>query len=89
MVRLSAVDLLRRVAVVHIMDDGRDENPHVLRGTLAAMLSEPTWHVVVAFDEDGPPSTEVATVLAQAHRWAGERDCRMTVTTVRDLRAVT
>lgn len=81
MVKLSAVDLLRRVAVVRVQDDGRDELlPHALRGTLAAMLSEPTWHVVVAFESGTPPRDPVARVLAQAHRWAGEQDCRLTVT---------
>ena len=81
MVKLSAVDLLRRVAVVRVQDDGRDELlPHALRGTLAAMLSEPTWHVVVAFENGTPPRDTVEEVLDQARGWAGEQDCRLTVT---------
>lgn len=89
-VKLSAVDLLRRVAVVRVADDGRDELlPHALRGTLAAMLSEPTWHVVVAFETEAPHRDSVTQVLDQARHWAGEQDCRLTVTTLRGVATVT
>ena len=90
MVTLSAVDLLRRVAVVRVEDDGRDELlPHALRGTLAAMLSEPTWHVVVAFGTAAPHREHVTRVLDQARNGAGELDCRLTVTTMHGVGTVT
>lgn len=88
-VRLATVDLVHRVAVVRVVDDGRDELPHVLRGTLAALFDEPTWHVVVAFERDGDPRPAVAAVLEQARRWADERGCRLSVTALRDVAAVT
>lgn len=88
-VRLSVVDLVRRVAVVRIADDGREEFPHVLRGTLVAMLAEPTWHVVVADERDAPPREAVREVLEQARRWADERDCRLSVAPLREARALT
>lgn len=81
-VRVSVLDLDRRVAVVRAVDDGRDSFPHVLRGTLAAMFAEPTWHVVVAFDGDVPLRPRVFDVLAQAGTWAEDRGCRLTVTTL-------
>lgn len=83
-VRVSVLDLDRRVAVVRAVDDGQDTFPHVLRGTLAAMFAEPTWHVVVAFDEPLPYRPEVRDVLAQAASWASDRACRFTVTTLAD-----
>ena len=89
MVRLSVVDLIRRVAVVRVVDDSRDEFPHVLRGTLAGLFSEPTWHVVVAFDDDQPPRHAVAAVLDQAKAWAAERQCRLSVAALRDVPYVT
>ena len=88
-VRLSSVDLVRRTAVVRVADDGRDEFPHALRGTLAALFDAPTWHVVVAFERDAPVRPEVSEVLDQARGWAAERDCRLSVTPLRDVRAVT
>ncbi len=88
-VRVSVLDLDRRIAVVSAADDGYEAFPHVLRGTLAAMFAEATWHVVVAFEDEGPPRAAVAEVLAQAARWAAERDCRLTVTTQREAGAVT
>ena len=88
-VRVSVLDLDRRIAVIRAVDDGYESFPHVLRGTLAAMFAEATWHVVVAFEDDATPRAEVADVLAQAGRWAGERDCRFTVTTVREAASVT
>lgn len=88
-VRLSVVDLVNRTAVVRVADDGRDEFPHVLRGTLAALFDEPTWHVVVALEQDEPVRAEVGEVLDQARRWADERDCRLSVTALRDVPAVT
>ena len=84
-VRMALVDLVRRVAVVRVADDGRDELPHILRGTLAALLAEPRWHVVVAFDDDGPRRHKVGAVLDQARAWAVEADCRFSVTNVRDV----
>lgn len=88
-VRLSDVDLVRRIAVVRIADDGRDAFPHVLRGTLAAMLAEPTWHVFVADERDGPPRDVVRAVLNQAHDWAAERDCRLSVASLKIVRTLT
>ena len=88
-VRLLMVDLVRRTAVVRVADDGRDEFPHVLRGTLAALFDEPTWHVVVAFEDDTPPRPAVGDVLDQARGWAAERACRLSVTPLRDVAAVT
>ena len=88
-VRLSMVDLVRRTAVVRVIDDGRQEVPHVLRGTLAALFDEPTWHVVVAFERDHAVRDEVVAVLEQARRWAEEGRCRLSVTASRDLPAVT
>ena len=88
-VRLSAVDLVHRTAVVRVADDGRDEFPHVLRGTLAALFDEPTWHVVVAFEQETPVRDEVNDVLDQDRRWADERDCRLSVAPLRDVAAVT
>jgi hypothetical protein len=86
-VRLAVVDLVHRIAVVRMSDDGRAEFPHVLRGTLAAMLSEPTWHVVVAKERDGPPRQAVSAVLEQAHVWAAERGCRLSVAPLAEVRA--
>lgn len=88
-VRLSSVDLDRRTAVVRITDDGRDEVPHALRGTLAALFDQPRWHVVVAFEREVPLRPEVGDVLDQARDWATERDCRLSVTPLRDVRQVT
>lgn len=85
-VRLASIDLVGRVAVVRVADDGRDVFPHVLRGALAAMLAEATWHVVVARESDDPLRHAVTDVLDQARRWAAERDCRLSVTRLRDLR---
>lgn len=85
MVRVSVLDLERRITVVRADDDGRPAFPHVLRGVLAAMLAEPTWHVVVAFADGLPLRPEVTEVLDQAKRWAGERECALTVTSLRDV----
>ena len=81
-VRVAVLDLDRRVAVVRAVDNGEDTFPHVLRGTLAAMFAEATWHVVVAFDDDAPVRPAVREVLTQATLWAAERGCRLTVTTL-------
>jgi hypothetical protein len=86
-VRVSVLDLDRRIAVVQAEDNGDDTFPHVLRGTLAAMFAEATWHVVVAFEDDQPPRSEVAAVLDQARTWSRERRCRLTVTTRREVSA--
>lgn len=88
-VRLATVDLVRRTAVVRVVDDGREELPHALRGTLAALFDEPTWHVVVAFEREQPVRDDVLAVLGQAKEWADERGCRLSVTPARDLRVVT
>lgn len=88
-VRVSVLDLDRRIAVVRAADDGYDAFPHVLRGTLAAMFAEATWHVVVAFEDEAPPRPPVEAVLRQAGRWAAERDCRFTVTTIGEAGALT
>lgn len=82
-VELALVDLDRRLAVVRADDDGFPSFPHALRGTLAAMLAVPTWHVIVAFDPPAayPLRPPVAAVVDQATRWARERNCRLTVTT--------
>ncbi|HVF03753.1 MAG TPA: hypothetical protein VNA20_02830 [Frankiaceae bacterium] len=91
-VRLSSVDLDRRTAVVRVADAEGDDVPHALRGTLAALLHEPTWHVVVAFERcerDLPLRPELGEVLDQARGWAAERDCRLSVTPLRDVRQVT
>ncbi len=88
-VRLATVDLVRRTAVVRVVDDGRQDLPHALRGTLAALFDEPTWHVVVAFERDDPVRDDVLVVLDQAKGWAEERGCRLSVTPVRDLPIVT
>ena len=82
-VELALVDLDRRVAVVRADDDGCPSFAHALRGTLAAMLAVPTWHVIVAFGQEGrvPLRAPVASVVDQARHWASERDCRLTVTT--------
>lgn len=87
-VRLSNVDLVRRIAVVRVLDDGSETMPHVLRGTLAGLLGEPGWHVIAAYDPDGPARPAVTAVLAQAATWAAEHGCRLSVTPLRDLRAV-
>jgi hypothetical protein len=85
-VRLAVVDLVRQVAVVRVADDGRAEFPHALRGTLAAMLAVPAWHVVVVFANDAPPHDgKVEAVLDQAQKWAAERGCRLSVTRLRDV----
>jgi hypothetical protein len=84
-VRLSVLDLDRRIAVIRAVDDGLDAFPHVLRGTLAAMLADATWHLVVAFDDYAPKRPEVAEVIDQAERWAKDAGCRFTVTTLRDV----
>lgn len=89
MVRLSSIDLDRHVAVVRVRDDGRAALPHALRGTLAAMLSEPSWHVVVAFDHDLPGDGRVGDVLDQARTWAGERGCVLSVARYGDLTTAT
>ena len=89
MVRLSSIDLDRHVAVVRVRDDGRDAIPHALRGTLAAMFTDPSWHVVVAFDHDLPGNGRVGDVLDQARTWAGERDCVLSVTRYGDIADVT
>jgi DUF917 family protein len=86
-VRVAVLDLDRRVAVVRAGDDDGRAFPHVLRGTLAAMFAEATWHVVVAFDDEVPERPEVLEVLAQASDWARDRACRLTVTTVAALAA--
>jgi len=85
MVRVAVLDLERRVAVVRAHDDGSDQFPHRLRGTLAGMLAVPTWHVVVAFMDDAPPSHRTGEVLVQAARWAHDGGCRLTVTSLSDL----
>ena len=87
-VRLSVVDLVRRVAVVSVRDDGSNELPHVLRGTLAGLLGEPGWHVVAAFHPDGPGRPAVSAVLDQATAWATEHGCRFSVTPLRDVGVV-
>ena len=87
-VRLSVVDLVHRVAVVSVIDDGSDALPHVLRGTLAGLFAEPGWHVVAAFDPDGPARSAVSVVLDQATVWADERGSRLSVTRVRDVGTV-
>lgn len=84
-VRLAVIDLVRRVAVVSVLDDGSKELPHVLRGTLAGLLGEPGWHVVAAFDPDGPARPAMSAVLDQAMAWAGEHNCRLSVTPLRDV----
>jgi hypothetical protein len=88
-VKVSVLDLERRIAVIHAEDDGTDAFPHVLRGTLAAMLAEATWHVVVAFAWEVPDRPRVAEVLAQADRWARDRGCRLTVGTIADVPSTT
>lgn len=88
-VRVAVLDLDRRVAVVRADDDAGPAFPHVLRGTLAAMFAEASWHVVVAFDDDVPERPEVLAVLAQAAGWARDRACRLTVTTVAGLATAT
>lgn len=85
-VQVAVLDLERRVAVVRAGDDGGDAFPHVLRGTLAAMFAEPTWHVVVAFEWEVPTRSRVLEVLAQARTWAAERGCHLTVTAAADVR---
>ncbi len=85
MVRVAVIDLERRLAVVRADDDGAAGFPHALRGTLAALLSDPTWHVVVAFGDDAPPRAEVASVLKQADAWAAEAGCRLSVAAWRDM----
>ena len=89
MVRVAVIDLERRTAVVRADDTGAPGFPHALRGTLAAMLSEPEWHVVVAFGDDSPPRPEVAAVLIQAGDWAREGGCRLSVASLRDVGHVT
>jgi hypothetical protein len=84
-VRLSVLDLDQRVAIVRAVDDGHDGFPHVLRGTLAAMLADATWDLVVAFDGLEPQRPAVEEVLDQARRWAADVDCAFTVTTLRDV----
>lgn len=88
-VRVAVLDLERRIAVIQAYDDGTDTFPHRLRGTLAGMLAEPTWHLVVAFMQEGAPRSEVAAVLIQAARWATEGECRLTVTSLRDIAHLT
>ncbi len=88
MVRVAVLDLERRVAVVRAHDDGSDDFPHRLRGTLAGMLAVPTWHVVVAFLEETPPNVRTGEVLVQAARWASDGGCRLTVTCLADLAQV-
>jgi hypothetical protein len=87
-VRLSVLDLDRRVAIVRAADDGYDGFPHVLRGTLAGMFADATWHLVVAFEDDTPHRPEVVAVIDQARRWASDAHCEFTVTTLRDVAAV-
>lgn len=84
---MGALDLDRRTAVIKVTDDGREEFPHVLRGTLVAMLAEPAWHVVVAFDHLDPPRPGVKEVLDQAARWATENGCLLSVTGLREVPA--
>jgi hypothetical protein len=79
------LDLERRMAVVRADDDGKDAFPHALRGTLAAMLTEPTWHVVVALGHAEAPRDAVSEVLRQAAGWASEGGCRLSVASLRDL----
>lgn len=83
-VRLSVLDLDQRIAIVRAVDDGNAGFPHVLRGTLAAMLADATWDLVVAFD-DLTPRPAVEQVLDQARGWARDANCRFTVTTLRDV----
>ena len=85
MVRVAVIDLERRLAVVRADDNGAPGFPHALRGTLAAMLSEPTWHVVVALDDVTEPRPAVAEVLRQAAGWARERGCRLSVASFTDV----
>jgi hypothetical protein len=84
-VRLSVLDLDRRIAIVRAVDDGHDGFPHVLRGTLAAMLADASWDLVVAFDDLAAQRPAVEQVLDQARGWAKDADCRFTVTTLRDV----
>lgn len=85
MVRVAVIDLEKRIAVVRADNDGTAGFPHALRGTLAALLSEPTWHVVVALDDATVPSPAVAEVLRQASGWAREQGCRLTVASFSDV----
>ncbi len=78
-VEIVLLDLDDRVAVVRAADDGTTAFPHVLRGTLAAMLAVPTWHVVVAFDRGIAPGPHVTAVLDHARDWADERGCELSV----------
>lgn len=89
MVRVAVIDLERRVAVVRAGDDGADAFPHALRGTLAAMLADPRWHVVVAFEAEGPARPEVAGVIDQAREWARRGGCRLSVTSLSDVPRLT
>lgn len=89
MVRVAVIDLEQRTAVVRADDDGAPGFPHALRGALAAMLAEPSWHVVVAIGDDRPPRPEVATVLRQAADWAREGGCRLSVSSLRDVGRLT
>jgi len=88
-VRVAVIDLERRMAVVRADDAGREAFPHALRGTLAAMLTEPRWHVVVALGDPDSPRAEVSEVLRQAAGWASEGDCRLSVASLRELSAAT
>lgn len=85
MVRVAVIDLEKRMAVVRADDDGTAGFPHALRGTLAAMLSEPTWHIVVALDDAKVPPESVAEVLRQASGWARECGCTLTVASFSDV----
>jgi hypothetical protein len=86
---VAVIDLERRVAVLRADDDGAQAFPHALRGALAAMLAEPTWHVVLAFDDEVPERDAVNDVIDQARQWADERRCRLSVTTYAGLARAT
>jgi hypothetical protein len=82
---VAVIDLERRTAVVRADDDGAAGFPHALRGTLAALLTDPTWHVIVALGDGRAPRSEVANVLRQASEWAREGGCRLSVASWSDV----
>ena len=88
-VRVTMVDLNRRTAVVHASDDEHPAFSHVLRGTLAAMLADPGWHVTLVFDGVVPERPAVAGVVDQAQRWAVANGCRLSVTTTTGVAGLT
>ena len=86
---MARIDLDSRVAVVRVHDDGTTSFPHALRGSLAGMLTDTGWHVVLAFQPEVPDRAEVTEVLDQARGWAAENGCRLSVAAFRDVRDVT